>query len=110
MRPPESAEAAVSRLSRTFGFVRRESDGVEVFVPGKYFMGAMSATASWVAPIPPRGVSPEGQIVKILEYGRAEFTGTMALEQGVPYVQPDSMIKFPDPPDGAGSIPCKARR
>lgn len=88
-------EAAVSRLSRTFGFVRRESDGVEVFVPGKYFMGAMVGDRVMVAPIPPRGVSPEGQIVKILEYGRAEFTGTMALEQGVPYVQPDSMIKFP---------------
>ena len=28
-------EAAVSRLSRTFGFVRRDSDGVEVVVPGK---------------------------------------------------------------------------
>ncbi len=88
-------EAEVSRLSRTFGFVRRESDGVEVFVPGKYFMGAMVGDRVMVAPIPPRGVSPEGQIVKILEYGRAEFTGTMALEQGVPYVQPDSMIKFP---------------
>ncbi len=88
-------EATVSRLSRTFGFVRRESDNVEVFVPGKYFMGAMVGDRVMVAPIPPRGVSPEGQIVKILEYGRAEFTGVMVMDQGIPYVQPDSMIKFP---------------
>lgn len=88
-------EAVVSRLSRTFGFVRRTSDEVEIFVPGKFFMGAMVGDRVMVAPIPPRGVSPEGQIVRILEYGRAEFTGVMLMEEGVPYVKPDGMIKFP---------------
>lgn len=88
-------EATVTRLSRTFGFVRRKEDDIEVFVPGKFFMGAMVGDRVMVAPIPPRGVSPEGQIVKILEYGRAEFTGVMTVENGAAYVQPDSMIKFP---------------
>ena len=87
-------EAVVTRLSRTFGFARRESDGVEIFIPGKFFMGAMVGDRVMVSPIPSRGASPEGQIVRILEFGPAEFTGTMTLENGIPFVQPDGMIRF----------------
>ncbi len=87
-------EAVVSRLSRTFGFARREKDGVEVFIPGKFFMGAMVGDRVMVSPIPSRGASPEGQIVRILEFGPAEFTGTMIFENGIPFVQPDGMIRF----------------
>ena len=33
-------KATVSRINKTFGFIEKE-DGTEVFVPGKFLMGAM---------------------------------------------------------------------
>lgn len=88
-------EAVVTRLNRTFGFVRLCDTEEEMFVPGKFFMGAMLGDRVMVAPLPSRGTSPEGEVVRILETAHASFTGTFLIEDGMPMVQPDTMIKFP---------------
>lgn len=87
-------EATVIRINKTFGFVKLTEDDSEVFIPGKYFMGAMPGDTVLVAPIKSRGESPEGEIVKILSFGKAEFVGTLRKTKAGYYVVPDSIIKY----------------
>lgn len=86
-------EATVTRINKTFGFVKLE-DETEVFIPGKYFLGAMPGDKVLISPIKSRGESPEGEIVKIVEYGKSEFIGTLHKTRAGYYVTPDSMIKY----------------
>ncbi|WMJ23947.1 ribonuclease R [Paludicola sp. MB14-C6] len=83
----------VSRLMNTFGFVTLK-DGTEVFVPGKYFLGAMPGDTVLVSPIKARGDSPEGEIVKILKHGEAEFTGVLCQDGNGYYIEPDNLVRF----------------
>lgn len=87
----------VTRLMKTYGFVRRKEDGVEIFIPGKYFMGAMPGDSVLVTPIPSKGASPEGEIVKIIHEGNAEFTGTLKQTENGWAVEPDELIRFDMP-------------
>ncbi len=86
--------ATVTRLNKTFGFVKLNEDESEMFIPGKYFMGALPGDTVLVSPIPSRGTSPEGEIVKILTTGQSEFTGTLYQSEFGAYISPDNMIKF----------------
>lgn len=86
----------VSRLMSTFGFVTLK-DGTEIFVPGKYFMGAMPGDVVLVSPIQSRGESPEGEIVKILKHSEVEFTGVLKQNDNGYYVEPDNVIKYDIP-------------
>ncbi len=94
--------AAVSRINKTFGFVRRE-DGAEIFIPGKFLLGAMPGDTVICRLIPSRGDSPEGEVVCVAKEGFSEFTGTLIKEGGRFFVRPDTAardnIEVSDPSD-----------
>ncbi|MGN0642657.1 MAG: ribonuclease R [Huintestinicola sp.] len=84
--------AEVARINKTFGFIRKE-DGTEIFIPGKFLMGAMPGDTVIARLIPPRGESPEGEVVSIAKEGFSEFTGTVEKADGRLYVRPDSFCR-----------------
>ena len=65
--------AQVARINKTFGFITRFDDNTEVFVPGKYLMGAMPGDVVLAKPIPSRQGGAEGEVIKILEEAKAQF-------------------------------------
>lgn len=84
--------AKVTRLNRTFGFIERE-DGSEVFIPGKFLMGAMPGDAVLARLLPQRGESPEGEVVAVTEENFSEFTGTVEKNGDTICIRPDSISK-----------------
>lgn len=105
----DSARAAtVTRLNRTYGFARFTDDDSEVFIPGKFFMGALPGDKVLVTPIKSRGASPEGEIVRITKEGKSEFTGTLLQTEGGWFVHPDNLIRFDLPVTGVKSAGAKA--
>ena len=44
--------AVVTRLNKTYGFARFSDDETEVFIPGRYFMGALPGDRVLIAPLP----------------------------------------------------------
>lgn len=89
--------ATVARVAKTFGFITRQEDNVEIFVPGKFLKGAMPNDVVLARLIPQRGESPEGEVIKIIQENFSRFTGTVICEFGHFYVQPDSLTKEPLP-------------
>lgn len=87
------SRGTVSRIMKTFGFVKLDDDS-EMFIPGKFFMGAMPGDTVLVAPIKGRGASPEGEIVKVLAQSSSEFTGILRENEEGVYIEPDSFIRF----------------
>ena len=51
--------ATVARVAKTFGFITRQEDGVEIFVPGKFLKGAMPNDV--VLAYPPAWRKPRGR-------------------------------------------------
>lgn len=90
------SKGVVTRLQKTFGFVRLDDES-DVFVPGKFFMGALPGDTVLVSPIPSRGEKPEGEIVKIVEEGNATFTGIINEDNGNFFVRPDTLMRFDMP-------------
>ena len=87
--------ATVSRVNKTFGFIRRNDDNTEVFVPGKFLMGAMPNDVVLARLIPARGEKPEGEVVRIVEENFSQFSGTVISEGARMLVSPDSLTKEP---------------
>lgn len=85
----------VTRLNKTFGFVKDLKDNTEIFISGKYFKGAMPKDIVLVRPVKGRGESPEGEIVEVLEENFSQFTGVIVKEFNAFKILPDSMVKSP---------------
>lgn len=85
----------VTRLNKTFGFVKDLKDNTEIFISGKYFKGAMPKDIVLVRPVKGRGESPEGEIVEVLEENFSQFTGVIVKEFNAFKILPDSMAKSP---------------
>lgn len=90
-------EASIVRLHKTFGFARYTDDNTDVFIPGRYFRGAMPGDRVLIAPIAARRNGPEGAVVRILEKGRSAFTATLMKEKDGYYLRPDSMLRYDIP-------------
>ncbi|MEG0571363.1 MAG: ribonuclease R [Oscillospiraceae bacterium] len=108
----ECYQATITKLNKTFGFAKRVLDQSEIFIPGKYLMGALPGDVVLISPIKPRKTettqkSLEGQVVKILEFGLSEFTGVLQQQMGQYYIDPDSLIKFPIPLADLNGIDAK---
>ncbi len=91
--------AEVARVNRTFGFLKKD-DGTEVFVPGKFLKGAMPGDIVLARDIrtPGRdaaepGLSPDGEVIKIIEEKFSQFSGTAEKINGRMYVRPDTLTK-----------------
>lgn len=87
--------ATVLRLKKTFGFIRREEDGADVFVPGKFLMGAMPGDTVMAKLTLKRGELLEGEVVSVVEEGFAEFVGTVVKEGERICVLPDTVWNEP---------------
>ena len=87
--------AKVARINKTFGFLTRLDDNSEVFVPGKYLMGAMPGDTVLARPIPSRQGGAEGEVIKILEESKAQFTGVVLKEDDKFFILPDTVMKSP---------------
>ena len=88
--------AEVVRLNKTFGFVRRADDKAvqnEIFVPGKFMLGAMPGDLVLCKPIRSKGELEEAQITEVLKYSEASFSGILVEEYGQYYVKPDTLCK-----------------
>ncbi len=88
--------AKITRIQRTFGFARRLSDDVEVFIPGRFLKGALPDDLVFVKLLrSQRGESPEGEVSSIISYGPGEFTGVVVYEDGRLKVLPDQFLNTP---------------
>ncbi len=86
--------AEVTRLNKTFGFVRRKAkDSEEIFVPGKFMLGALPGDTVVCRLIESRGELPEAMILSIAVSADTEFTGKLVREKGRLYVRPDTLCK-----------------
>ena len=90
------SSGTVVRLSRTFGFVRPEmEDEEDVFIPGKFLLGAMPGDRVLYRNIPSRSGKPEGEVVDIIEESDNRLTGQIVEEEGILCLLPDTMSKTP---------------
>ncbi len=91
------ATAEVVRLSGTFGFIRPEGDPEnDIFVPGKFLLGAMPGDRVLYKNIPPRGDRPEGEVVDIIEEADSRVTGKIISDEyGTLCLLPDTMARTP---------------
>lgn len=88
--------AEVVRLSGTFGFVRPEfDDSDDVFIPGKFLLGAMPGDRVLYREIPSRSGKPEGEVVDIIEEADSRITGKIVCEDGILCLLPDTMSRTP---------------
>lgn len=96
MAPDDTFSATVTRLNKTFGFVRDNSlpreDTSEVFIPGKYMKGALPGDTVLCRYIESRGELPEAEIVAITEENDTLFTGRIVMD-GDMFIQPDELCK-----------------
>lgn len=88
--------AVVVRLSGTFGFVRPELDDEEdVFIPGKFLLGAMPGDRVLYKNIPSRSGKPEGEVTDIIEEADSRITGKIISDDGILCLLPDTMSRTP---------------
>ena len=87
--------ATVTRVNKTFGFIKRNDDETEVFIPGKYLMGSMPGDTVTAKLIQSRSGKPEGEVVKILKQSISQFTGVVVEEDGELKILPDTLVKTP---------------
>ena len=67
----------VVRLKKTYGFVRNLKTDEEIFVSGKYLLGAMPGDIVLVRPFKGSGSLIEGEIVEIEKENFLKFTGNI---------------------------------
>lgn len=86
-------KATVKRISKTFGFIEKDEDQTEVFIPGKFLMGAMPGDKVIANLIPSRTGKPEGEVIAITETADATITGVLEQEYREFFIVPDTMSK-----------------
>ncbi|MBR6836720.1 MAG: ribonuclease R [Oscillospiraceae bacterium] len=86
-------KATVKRISKTFGFIEKDEDQTEVFIPGKFLMGAMPGDKVIANLIPSRTGKPEGEVISIVETADATITGVLDQEYRELFIIPDTMSK-----------------
>ena len=86
-------KATVKRISKTFGFIEKDEDQTEVFIPGKFLMGAMPGDKVIANLIPSRTGKPEGEVIAITETADATITGVLEQEYREFFIIPDTMSK-----------------
>ncbi len=90
----DRVECTVSRVKKTFGFVKSDSDGAEYFVAGRYLNGALPGDHVTVQLYPGREGKPEGMVIDITEESFSRFTGNIVNEFGELKVVPDTLSKY----------------
>ncbi|MCQ2464147.1 MAG: ribonuclease R [Oscillospiraceae bacterium] len=86
-------KATVKRISKTFGFIEKDEDKTEVFIPGKYLLGSLPGDKVLASLIPSRTGKPEGEVLSVLEQADATITGVLQQEYREFFIIPDTMSK-----------------
>lgn len=84
----------VTRLHKSFGFVKNVDTGEEIFIPGKRLMGAMPGDIVMVQLRESRGDSPEGEVMSVEEENFSRFSGEIVAEFGRLKIMPDNISKY----------------
>lgn len=87
-------ECTVSKINKTYGFVRNCSTDEEIFVAGKYLKGAMPGDTVLVRTFKGNGDCTEGEVIAITKENFSRFTGEIVSEFGTMKIIPDSLLKY----------------
>ncbi|MBR6044887.1 MAG: ribonuclease R [Ruminococcus sp.] len=85
----------VSRVNKTFGFVKNEETAEEYFVSGRNLLGAMPGDVVLVRTFEGTGDKTEAEVVEVEEEVFSRFTGEIVSEYGYLRIVPDTLSKFP---------------
>ena len=88
-------KAVISRVNGTFGFATLLEKEGEVFLPGKYLLGAMPGDTVLVKLEPTQRSSDAGRVVSIISQNDTSFTGVFHRDGDICTVEPDRSIRFP---------------
>ena len=88
-------KCTVSRLNRTYGFVKNIETEEEYFVTGKHLRGAMPGDTVLVRSYEGEGEKREAEVMEIAEESFSRFTGEIISEYGYLRVVPDNLSNFP---------------
>ena len=92
-------KCVVSRLNRTYGFVKNVLTEEEYFVSGKLLRGAMPGDVVLVRSFEGEGEKREAEVMEIVEENFSRFTGEIISEFGYLRIVPDTLSKYAMPFD-----------
>lgn len=87
-------KCTVSKLNKTYGFVRNCDTDEEIFIAGKYLKGAMPGDIVLVRTFKGNGDCTEGEVISITEKNFSRFTGELVSEFGTLKIIPDTLSKY----------------
>lgn len=87
--------AVISRISRTFGFAKREADEREVFIAGRDLKGAMPGDLVLLMPTGERGGTPEAAVQVIITPASVQTAGMLIEDSGELRFLSDSLCRQP---------------
>jgi len=87
-------KCVVSRLNKTYGFVRNSETDEEYFVSGKLLKGAMPGDVVFVRTFDGDGAKTEAEVMQIAEENFSRFTGEIVSEFGRLKLVPDTLSKY----------------
>lgn len=92
---PQGVPAQVIKVTEKFGFVRPEGETEDVFIPGRFLMGAMPGDRVEVSVRRGRGLLREGEVLRITEEADCRFSGVFSRQGERNIVTPDQGARFP---------------
>ena len=98
-KPEKTVSAKVIRLNKTFGFVSVLESGEEIFVAGKYLLGAMPGDIVKLRIFKGRNGLDEGEVMSISEENFSRFAGTVVFDSDSKEykITSSELSKFPLP-------------
>ncbi len=90
-------KCTVSRLNKTYGFVKNILTDEEYFVTGKLLRGAMPGDVVLVRTFEGEGEKREAEVMEIVEENFSRFTGEIISEFGYLRIVPDTLSKYAMP-------------
>jgi ribonuclease R len=85
----------IVRVAKGFGFAARiETEGEDIFIPGRYLKGAMPADEVEIKVVPEADGLFRGVVLKVIKEENT-FTGILALQNGKKVIIPDSLPAYP---------------
>ncbi|MDD2955003.1 MAG: ribonuclease R [Oscillospiraceae bacterium] len=91
---PAGILADVVKVTEKFGFVHPQDADGDVFIPGRFLMGALPGDRVEILQRMGRGNLPEGEVLRVVEAADYRFSGTVSYEGDRCLVTPDEGARF----------------